>query len=682
MTNHNQPNRLFNTKSPYLLQHAYNPVDWYPWGEEAFEKAKDEDKPIFLSIGYSTCHWCHVMERESFEDEEVAAILNKYFISIKVDREERPDIDNIYMNFCQATTGHGGWPLSVFLTPEMKPFYAGTYFPKNSRYGMHGFMDILGIINDKWKNEKEKIQDSANKIVINLGKNEISDNEEIDKNSFDIAYEYFERSFDNTYGGFGNQPKFPTPHNLMFLLRYYIKTETKEALNMVEKTLIQMYKGGIFDHIGFGFSRYSTDRKWLAPHFEKMLYDNALLIITYLEAFQITNNSLYKEIVEKVIHYIIRDMTSLKGGFFCAEDADSEGVEGKFYIWSKEEIIKELGEEDGNLYCKHYNITEKGNFEGFSIPNLINNDLDIIEGDIELKDKLKKLSEKLFNIREKRVHPHKDDKILVSWNGLMIVAFSKAGKILNNPEYIKYAENAIRFIEKYMFRDDGRLFARYRDGDVNHLAYIDDYEFLIWAYIEFYQGVFKAEYLKKAIDLTKNMIDIFEDKENGGFFLYGNDSEKLIIRPKEIYDGAIPSGNSIAAYVLLRLSKLTGNNMYEEKAERLFNSFGSKINDSPMGYTAMLIAKMYSITPIKEIVLAGKRNDKIIKEMINLSNQKYLPFTEILLNEGEGELQDINEFASTQAAINDKTTAYICENFACKEPVFDINGYDKLLINN
>lgn len=673
-------NRLINEKSPYLLQHAHNPVDWFPWGEEAFEKAAAEDKPIFLSIGYSTCHWCHVMERESFEDEEVAAILNQHFISIKVDREERPDIDNIYMNYCQATTGHGGWPLTVFLTPNKEPFYSGTYFPKESRYGLPGIMDLLERIQKRWTENRKEIEASAKSTVsmlISLSQGEEA--EDIDHKVFYKAFEYFEKSFDSIYGGFGDAPKFPTPHNLLFLLRYYKTMNEIGALEMVEKTLLQMYKGGIFDHIGYGFSRYSTDRKWLVPHFEKMMYDNALLIMAYTEAFQVTKKQIYKEVSEKIISYVLRDMTSDEGGFYCAEDADSEGIEGKFYVWTEEEIIDLLGEEDGSLYCKYYDITKKGNFEEKNIPNLIKANGELLEKDTRLNEKLLSLSEKLFEIRERRVRPHKDDKILTSWNGLMIAALSMAGKAFENATYLECAKKGIQFIEKNMIREDGRLFARYRHGEVKHLAYLDDYAFLIWAYIELYQGVFEVKYLRRAKELTENMLSIFDDKESAGFFLYGNDSEQLISRPKEIYDGALPSGNSVAAYILLRISKMTGKREYEERAEKLFDYFSGKINQSPMAYTMLLCAILYARTPTKEVVIAGKKEDKILKEMVQSIHSKYMPFSETLIHSEVGQFDHLNEFIKNQQMIDGKTTVYVCENFACKEPVFDIEELNKLI---
>ncbi len=620
------------------------------------------------------------MERESFEDEEVAKVLNDKYISIKVDREERPDIDQIYMSFCQATTGSGGWPLSVFITADKKPFYVGTYFPKESKYGVTGFMNILEAIHQKWQGEREEIEDSAEKLTDMI--NQMTESEEaqvVDDQIFERTYNYFKSSFDAKYGGFGNEPKFPTPHNLLFLLRYYHMNHSQDALKMVEKTLIQIYKGGIFDHVGFGFSRYSTDRRWLVPHFEKMLYDNALLLMAYVETYQVTKKPIYKEIAEKIIAYVMREMTSQEGGFFCAEDADSEGVEGKFYVWTKEEVYELLGDEEGALYCKYYDITKKGNFEEKSIPNFIHTDLEEINSDPVLKEKLKKLSEKLFMVREERVHPHKDDKILTSWNGLMIAGIAMAGRAFGNLDYLDGAERAVQFIENNLFRSDSRLLSRYRDGDAVNLAFLEDYAFLIWAYIELYEGVFKTEYLKSAIRLTDDVIRYFQDEQVGGFFLYGSDSEQLIARPKEIYDGALPSGNSVVAYTLLKLSKLTGNEAYERTAKRLFEHFGSKLNEAPFAYSMMLCAYIFGANPTKEIVLAGRSEDQVIKEMLRKINQSYLPFTVILLNDEQSNLGEINSFANNQVAIDGKPTAYVCENFMCQRPVFNLDALNDLI---
>lgn len=674
-------NHLVNEKSPYLLQHAFNPVEWYPWSEEAFEKAKALNKPIFLSIGYSTCHWCHVMERESFEDAEVAEALNTNFISIKVDREERPDIDQIYMTFSHVSTGQGGWPLNVFLTPEKKPFYVGSYFPKNYKYGRPGILEVLKGISNKWRESQGEVEDLAEKMTLMLNSlDEKKEQSTFNHDAFKESYSYFDQNFDVKYGGFGNEPKFPTPHNLFYLLRYFIAYKEPHALEMVEETLTQMYRGGIFDHVGFGFSRYATDRAWLVPHFEKMLYDNALLIMAYTETFQVTGKMLYKNIAEKIIAYVTRDLKSPEGGFYCAEDADSEDEEGKFYLWSKDEIEKILGKNRAEFFNHYYPMSAEGNFEGKNILNLLNTSVNEIEENQGIKEKLEVMIEELFKEREKRIHPHKDDKILTAWNGLMIAALAMAGRTFNNPSPIEQAKQAMEFLETKLTRDDGRLYARYRQGHVKHLAYLDDYAFMLWAYIELYGATFQPEYLEKALKLMDHMIDLFGDEgEIAGFYLYGKDAEQLIARPKEIVDSALPSGNSVAAYCLAKLGKITGRKDLEEKAEALFSYFAVNINQAPMAYTMMLCAKLFAEEPTKEIVLAGKREESAIKAMIESLNKNFLPFSVVLLNEGDGKLEQINDFANNQGILKGKPTAYICENYHCQHPVNDMEAFNQLI---
>lgn len=594
MSNENG-NRLINEKSPYLLQHAYNPVNWYPWCEEAFEKAEKENKPIFLSIGYSTCHWCHVMERESFEDNEVANVLNENFISIKVDREERPDIDTIYMDTCQLLTGHGGWPLTIFALPNKKPFYAGTYFPKEDTQYMNGLITLLNKIIGIWENSKDKVLESANEIVKTLHyMTEFGEVKADNSNKVNVKSEFlkdafytFKSSFDSKYGGFGDKPKFPTPHNLWFLLEYYKATNDTEALNMVEITLDAMYAGGIYDHIGFGFSRYSTDRFWLVPHFEKMLYDNALLAILYSKAYEITKKEKYKSVANEIFTYLLRDMHDEKGGFYSAEDADSEGIEGKFYVWCLDEIYQVLGNDDGEKFASYFNITEKGNFEGFNIPNLINKTL---PEDTEFVNRCK---QKLFNYRNKRIHPYKDDKILTSWNGLATAAFALGGRILHNNEYTLAAESALEFIYKNLFSEDGKLLARYREGEAKIYGYVDDYAFLTWALLELYEDTNKEIFLERAIDLTSDFVKYFWDDEKDGFFLYGSHGEQLITRPKKIYDGAIPSGNSVAALNFLKLYKFTSNIEYLNKAGTIFDSFSNEVSQHPSAYCFLLLSMIF-----------------------------------------------------------------------------------------
>lgn len=508
-------NNLIHEKSPYLLQHAYNPINWYSWGDEAFERAKREDKPIFLSIGYSTCHWCHVMERESFEDLEVAKFFNENFVSIKVDREERPDVDSVYMTVCQAMTGSGGWPLTIFMTPEQKPFYAGTYFPKRSRVNNLGILDLGEYIIEKWKNEKDEILNATKTLenhledVFNVkGNNDRELSEEI----FHDTYKQLENFYDDIYGGFTKAPKFPTPHKIVYLLEYYKMFNEEKALNMATKTLDSMYKGGIFDHIGFGFSRYSTDDRWLVPHFEKMLYDNALLILAYLKCYEVSKREEYKEIALKVFDYIFRELLDKDGAFYCAEDADSEGVEGKYYVFTPLEIIDILGEEDGKYFNEYFGITKLGNFEGKNIPNLLN-----LKEPFKEDLRIELLRKKVLDYREKRVKPFKDDKILTSLNGLMLAALGKAYKVTNDKKYLEYGDRCINFLYKNMFNENGRLLARYRNGESKYLGYLDDYSFLAFGLINMYEASYNAKYLEKAINLTRSMIDIFFDRKTEAF---------------------------------------------------------------------------------------------------------------------------------------------------------------------
>lgn len=681
MSEHQKTNRLINEKSPYLLQHAHNPVDWYPWEDEAFKKAKKEDKPIFLSIGYSTCHWCHVMERESFEDQEVADILNHNFVSIKVDREERPDIDQVYMTVCQTLTGHGGWPLTIIMTPDKKPFFAGTYFPKHNTMGMPGLIEILSKITEVWATDRNNLLEAAEAIT-----NAIQDTYKktskalISESTIHEAFLNFRTLFDYKYGGFGTAPKFPTPHNLTFLLRYWKVNDNDEALKMVEKTLDNMYRGGIFDHIGFGFSRYSTDNKWLVPHFEKMLYDNALLAIAYIEAYQATGKNLYAEIAEKIFTYVLRNMTSPAGGFYSAEDADSEGVEGKFYLWTPEEVKSVLGKSDGEFFCKYYDITKEGNFEGKSIPNLINTNIDKLSNEDLLR--LNSCRQKLFEHREKRVPPHKDDKILTSWNGLMIAALSFGSRALGIKEYAVAAEKAISFIFNNLRDSSGRLLARYRDGESAYPAYVDDYSFLIWGLIELYEATHKPIYLKYAIELNEILIENFWDREQGGLFLYAHDSEELIFRPKEIYDGATPSGNSVSTLNFLRLARLTGKYELEELAQQQFKYFGGTVKNYPTGYSFFLSALLFSISKTKEIVIAGDLNQVDTRTMLQIINDTFLPHAVFHVNPQDNVEQELIKLVPALGdykSLNSFATAYICENFSCQAPITDITQFAKVL---
>jgi len=680
MSANKHTNRLINEKSPYLLQHAHNPVDWYPWGSEAFARAVSEDKPIFLSIGYSTCHWCHVMERESFEDDEVARLLNKYYIPVKVDREERPDIDSIYMSVCQALTGHGGWPMTIIMTPDAKPFFAGTYFPKHDRMGLPGLITILERINKLWKEDRQQVLKSANSIVSAISSQSTPSGFLDYKALADTGFRLYKQSFDSVYGGFGNAPKFPTPHILLFLLRYWKLTGEKSALQMTEKTLESMRRGGIFDHIGYGFSRYSTDRQWLVPHFEKMLYDNALLAIACIEAYQATGNPSYAKTAEEIFTYVLRDMTSPEGGFYSAEDADSEAEdghmeEGRFYTWTPDEIRKVLSDDEAGRFMQMFDITPQGNFEGRSIPNTIK--ANIPGSEIEFVESCRR---KLFEYREARHRPFKDDKILTSWNGLMIAALATGGRVLGKSLYTEAAEKAADFILKNLVNEKGRLLSVYRDGPSTVYAYADDYAFLIWGLLELYAATYKPGYLEKALKLNDDFINLFWDSGNGGFFLNGSDSEQLITKPKEVYDGATPSSNSVAAMNLIRLSRLTGKYELEDKAVKTMQCFSSELNNYPAGYSFMLCAMLFLSAQSHEIVIAGEK-DKGAGSLLDVLRQEYLPFAVALYyNQANQSLDTIVPFISGYAPAEDnKAAAYVCTNHVCERPVTEANTLYKML---
>lgn len=592
------PNRLINEKSPYLLQHCYNPVDWYPWGEQAFEKARREDKPIFLSIGYSTCHWCHVMERESFESNEVADLLNEKFVAIKVDREERPDIDHIYMQVCQTLTGSGGWPLTIIITPEREPFYAATYLPPKSRGGMMGLIELLGRLSDLWENDREKALQAGRDISSWVRRNSgFNGGQLLTKEIFSQAYQQYMQAFDRTYGGFGSAPKFATPHALVFLLRYHEQNPESRALEMVEKTLTSMYQGGIYDHIGFGFARYSTDRKWLVPHFEKMLYDNALLAIAYLEAFRLTGKELYSQVADDIFTYVMRDMQSPLGGFNSAEDADSEGEEGKYYTWSLNEVMNTLGS-GGSGFCEAYDITSSGNFDGRNIPNLINH-----PRAMEARNQFAAERQVLFKLRERRIKPLRDDKILTAWNGLMIAALAMGARILKQEKYQQTAQKAADFILTKMRREDGRLLARYREGEALYPAYASDYAYLVWGLIELHESGAEGQYLQTALELNNDLLRLFWDEQEGGLFFYGEDSEQLLTRPKEVFDGALPSDNAVATFNFLRLAKITGEPELATKARQQFQHFAGAINENPTAHSFWLQAALLQQNTGQKIVL-------------------------------------------------------------------------------
>ena len=675
MSNNRKPNRLVYEKSPYLLQHAHNPVDWYPWGDEAFEKARQEDKPVFLSIGYSTCHWCHVMERVSFEDETVAGYLNEHFVAIKVDREERPDIDAVYMRVTQALTGQGGWPMSVFLTPDKTAFYAGTYFPKQSRFGMSGFSEVLAAIVKLWRDDRNKLLRQSGEIIKRLGSERRQPASRVTKKEPAVAFELFRSGFDNRYGGFGPSPKFPTPHNLMFLLRYYKAEHQKQALEMTETTLKSMYRGGLFDHVGGGFSRYSTDDKWLVPHFEKMLYDNALLVLAYLEAYQATKNPLYKRVAEKTLRYIEREMTHPAGGFYSAQDADSEGAEGKYYVWTPGEVQKTLGAEDGGAFCRWFGITETGNFEGTSIPNLLTN-----EAYAEPNDTIEALLPKLYDVRLSRAKLFKDEKILTAWNALMIAALGKAYWVLGDDKYKAAAERAAAFVKDRLTRPDGRLYVRWHDGEAAGTGYLDDYAYLAWAMLQLYEATADVTYFESALRHAEAMCRLFEDRESGGFYLYGDDSEQLMLRPKETYDGATPSGNAVAAFVLVRLSKLTAGDKWVARAERQLAFLSSYIKEYPAARCFGLMAAMLELYPSKELVVTGASADNIQKIREALG-PVFSPDMTILIKTAENEerLAAAAPFTADYPVTPGNVLYYICENHTCAAPVESLEELTKHL---
>ncbi|MFC1802912.1 thioredoxin domain-containing protein [Thermoproteota archaeon] len=600
-----QPNRLIDEKSPYLLQHAYNPVNWYPWGEEAFTRAEEEDKPIFLSIGYSTCHWCHVMEHESFMNHRVAELMNDTFINIKVDREERPDIDSVYMKVCQMLTGGGGWPLTIIMTPKKKPFYAATYVPRESGFGRVGMLDLVPQINKYWIDQRGRLESISENVVINLGLSKGGD-EEIPINIFDKGFSLLNDLYDEEYGGFSSTPKFPTPHNLLFLLRYWKRTGKKKVLNMVERTLTEMKKGGIYDHIGYGFHRYSTDREWLVPHFEKMLYDQALLLMAYTEAFTATGKPVYKKTGEEIIAYVLRDLTSPEGGFYSAEDADSEGEEGKFYLWSTKELGEILSEKEYNDLIKVYNVVPEGNYLDEATKRKNGNNILHLKTEPPENNIINSAKNKLFEVREKRVRPFLDDKLLTDWNGLMIAALCKAARGFQAKEYAEEAVRATEFILKVMW-DGEKLVHRYREeADIN--GFLNDYAFMTWALIELYQTTYEKRYLDMATRLNQSTLKKFSDT-SGGLFFTAEDSEELLTKRKDLYDGAIPSGNSVAFYNLLRLSRLTGDTSLEEEARKISRHFSSRVLETPHAYTMFLTGLDFEFGPSTEVVLTGSDDD-------------------------------------------------------------------------
>ncbi|MDM7919516.1 MAG: thioredoxin domain-containing protein [Methanosarcina sp.] len=689
-----KPNRLINEKSPYLIQHAYNPVDWYPWGEEAFEKARKENKPVFLSIGYSTCHWCHVMAHESFEDEEVAGLMNEAFVSIKVDREERPDIDNIYMTVCQIILGRGGWPLNIIMTPGKRPFFAGTYIPKKSRLNQTGMLELVPRIKEIWEQQHEEVLDSAEKITSTI-QNMIkeSSGEGLGEEIIKEAYDEMLNSFDTEYGGFEGAPKFPTPHRISFLLRYWKRSGNPEALPMVEHTLDNMRSGGIYDHLGSGFHRYSTDRMWLLPHFEKMLYDQALTAVAYTEAFQVTGKYLYKETAEEILDYVLRDLTSPEGGFYCGEDADVEGEEGKYYLWTIEEVRSVLGPEDSELIIKMFNLKGGGNFEeeirgrktGTNLLYMVRSPGSLaaemklpVE---EVEKRVKTAREKLLKARYERKRPSLDDKILTDWNGLMIAAFAKGFQVFGEQRYLKAAEKAADFILKTLYSPESRLLHRYREGTAGISGTSDDYAFLIHGLLELYEAGFELRYLKAAVSLNRELLEHFWDPVNGGLYFTANDSEALIFRKKEFADSAIPSGNSIEMMNLLRLSRIIADPRLEETADRLERAFSKLIIKAPSGYAQFLSAFDFRLGPSYEVIISGKPGSQDTKQMLEELWNYFVP-NKVLIFRPEGENPEITELAKytkEQFPIEGKATAYVCQDYQCQLPTTETREMLRML---
>ena len=660
------PNRLAHEKSPYLLQHANNPVNWFPWGEEAFATARIEDKPIFLSIGYSTCHWCHVMERESFENEEVAQVLNEHFIAIKVDREERPDLDRIYMLFVQAATGSGGWPMSVWLTPDARPFFGGTYFPPDNRYGRPGFKSLLEHLSRAWRGERERIENSGIQVISQLrdlaGAGRDEPGGELEE-TLDSTYNYFRRTFDSKLGGFGQAPKFPRPSVLNFLLRYGQTSGEEEAQPMVFKTLDEMAKGGMNDQLGGGFHRYSVDERWFVPHFEKMLYDQAQLAISYLEAYQLTKEEAFAQTARDIFEYVLRDLTHPEGGFYSAEDADSvidpahphEKGEGAFYVWDAVEIREALGVAAGAIFNRRYGVEANGNVMEdphgeFTGRNIL---FQAHPAESEQDEILTDAIAKLMAVRATRPRPHLDDKVLAGWNGMMISAFAKGAQVLGEPRYADAARRAATFVREKLWRD-GTLLRRYRDGDSAIAAFLDDYACMTNALVDLYETDFDLAHLTWAEELAARAILLFADP-NGGFFSTPENQSDLVLRLKDDYDGAEPSGNSVLTYALLRLARMRSRDDFRQVAERTLAAFQGKMKTGGPGLPQLLVAQMFAAGPPMEVVFSGEPD----RDALQVLRSHFLPNAIVLRAEH-----------SPDAANYTQPGIYVCQNFACQLPVF------------
>jgi uncharacterized protein YyaL (SSP411 family) len=680
------PNHLARESSPYLLQHQNNPVDWFPWGEEALAKARSEDKPIFLSIGYSACHWCHVMEHESFESETIASVLNEHFVAVKVDREERPDLDQIYMNAVQMLTGRGGWPMSVFLTPELKPFYGGTYWPPTGRHGMPGFDQILAAVVDAWKNRRDQAITAADQLTAELQKVATTEGHgDVDALSLDLiggAVNQLARMFDRTFGGFGQAPKFPHPMDLQLLLTAYSRNKQPALLDMVRVTLDRMAAGGIYDHLGGGFARYSVDARWLVPHFEKMLYDNALLARAYTDAYLVTRDENYARVVRETLDYVLRDMTDPAGGFYSTEDADSEGEEGLFYTWTPDEIDAVLGEERGATLGRAFDVTDAGNFEhGRSILNLpktIEQCAKIFKrSEDELVQELTQSKQELFAAREKRVHPGKDDKVIVAWNGLMIDAMARAGAALGEPKYVAAAGAAAGFILKSMRRSDGRLLHTWRRGEAKLDAYLDDYAALANSLVTLYEATSEERWIDEAVRLVDVMLEQFADPA-GGFFYTASDHEKLLTRTKELTDSSVPSGNALTANALLRLGKLLGRGELLETASATLLAAVSIMERAPMAAGQMLLALDRYLGPSHELVLVGAA-DAEFKSAVGRIQQSYLPRSVFAWQSTDSKAAVLSEIFAGKASAGGEPALFVCENFACQAPAVGLAAIEQSL---
>lgn len=676
------PNRLSKEKSPYLLQHKDNPVDWYPWGKEAFAKARKENKPVFLSIGYATCHWCHVMEHESFEDEEIAAGLNESFINIKVDREERPDIDSTYMTVCQMLNGQGGWPLTIIMTPEKEPFFAGTYIPKEARSGRIGLRQLIPGVTGMWKHKPENIEKAVASIKEGYAKSQQFESGPLPgEEAIEYAAEQFSVRFDDEYAGFGAPPKFPTPHNLMFLLRHWQSTGEDRFRDAVKDTLTAMRLGGIWDHVGYGFHRYSTDRKWLLPHFEKMLYDQALLMMAYTEGWQVTKEPLFKQTVYEIAEYVLRDLKGDQPAFYSAEDADSEGEEGKFYVWSTDEVSELLTDDEIRFFTRRFAIETLGNFKdeatreltGTNIPHLTE---PLNSSQAEIWETIR---QKLFSARSERIRPLLDDKVLTDWNALMISALARAGAVFSEAEFTEQAEQAYDFILDKMW-DGHTLFHRFKDGDTAIPGFADDYAFMMQAGIDLYESTFKASFLKSSKDLAHELINRFEDHEKGGLYFSEDADELPLGKQKQIYDGAVPSSNSVAMLNLIRLSRLTGDTSYEETANAIAKCFSADLIRSGSSITVSMMALQFLFNSAKEIVIA--EGSEPADTLVKLLRKEYIPNKVLLYRPRNDEdlIFSLSEYIQTQKPVDDRTTLYICKDFSCTAPETDLDSPENILL--